>query len=333
MNAAEAKQNIKLGSFVLGGLIFFLFSVFFIGKESSFFNRTFLISAIFRNVEGLQKGDNVWLSGVKIGTVKSVDIITESKVIVHLSLRDKQNQFITKNATATIGSDGFIGNKIVVIRPGNAAHIIQESDTINALSPADTQELLNIAKDVGENTRSLTSDLKTIIFKINKGQGIVGELLNEGPFAKDIRNTVLSLKATGENTARASSDLSALIYDMKHGKGLLPAMISDTAFAGSFAEAIVNVKKVSQNAAHVAANLENLTAKINNSHNAVGVLLADTAFARKLQKTMQNTENASLKLGQNMEGLKHSFLLRGYFRKQDKKVKIEKEAVFEAAKK
>src|SRR5271154_1253303 len=202
MNAAEVKQNIKLGSFVFAGLILFLISVFFIGKESNFFNRTFLVSAIFRNVEGLQKGDNVWLSGVKIGTVKSVDIITESKVIVSLSLRDKQNEFIRKNATASIGSDGFIGNKIVVIRPGNATRIIQENDTINALSPADTQELLGIAKEVGENTRTLTEDLKIIVFKIKSGKGIIGELLNEGPLSKDLRNTVSSLKTTGENTAK-----------------------------------------------------------------------------------------------------------------------------------
>jgi phospholipid/cholesterol/gamma-HCH transport system substrate-binding protein len=325
MDATEVKQNIKLGTFVLVGLVLFLISIFFIGKESNFFNRTFLVSAVFKNVEGLQKGDNVWLSGVKIGTVKSVDIITESKVIVSLSLRDKQNQFIRKDATASIGSDGFIGNKIVVIRPGNASQIIHESDTINALSPADTQELLGIAKEVGENTKTLTEDLKIIVFKIKHGKGIIGELLNEGPLSTDIRNTVASLRTTGENTAKASSDLSALLHDIRHGNGLLPTLISDTSFSGTFREALINVKKVSQNAAHVATNLDKLTTKINDSHNAVGVLLADTAFAHKLQRTMQNAESASHKLDQDMEALKHNFLLRGYFRKQAKKEKEEKE--------
>jgi phospholipid/cholesterol/gamma-HCH transport system substrate-binding protein len=327
MNAAEIKQNIKLGSFVLAGLFLFLISVFFIGKESNFFNRTFVVSAVFKNVEGLQKGDNVWLSGVKIGTVQSVEIITLSKVIVNLSLRDKQNQFIRKNATASIGSDGFIGNKIVVIRPGNSSGVIQEHDTINAQSPADTQELLGIAKEVGENTRTLTEDLKLIVFKIKNGKGIIGELLNEGPLSKDLRATVSALKTTGENTARASSDLSSLIYDIGHGKGLIPTLITDTSFAGTFKVALINVRRVSQNASHIAKNLDSLATKINNTHNAVGVLLADTAFAHKLQKTMQNAESASHKLDQDMEALKHNFLLRGYFRKQEKKEKEEKAKV------
>ena len=173
MKTAEVKQQLKLGSFVLGGALLFVVSVFFIGKESTIFNRTFTISATFRNVEGLQKGDNVWLSGVKVGTVKGVEIIKEGKVIVNLSLREKQNQFIRRNATAQIGSDGFIGNKIVVIRPGDAPEIVEDNDTINAVSPTDTQEIINIAKQVGENTKSITTDLKAIMTKINKGQGIV----------------------------------------------------------------------------------------------------------------------------------------------------------------
>ena len=92
-----------------------------------------------------------------------------------MNLKNNQNKFIKKNATAFIGSDGLVGSKIVVIRPGNAAQIIQDTDTIGAFSPADTQDLLNIAKDVGDNTRSLTYDLKLLAQKVRDGEG-------NGPF-------------------------------------------------------------------------------------------------------------------------------------------------------
>jgi phospholipid/cholesterol/gamma-HCH transport system substrate-binding protein len=329
VNTPEVKQNLKLGSFVLGGLILFVVSVFFIGKESNIFNKTFVISAIFKNVEGLQKGDNVWLSGVKIGTVKSVDIFIEGKVVVNLSLRDKQNKFIRKDATASIGSDGFIGNKIVVIRPGTSKQMIDHGDTINSLSPTDTQDIINIAKEVGENTKSITTDLKAIVAKINRGEGLAGELLTEGPMTKDVRATVTSLKFTAQNASKASLELTGLLDEMKNGKGLLPTVISDTTFAKTFEQAMGNVKLVSQNAAIVAGNLEKVSAKMNNTDNAVGVLLADTASANKLKQTLRNTESASEKLNENMEALKHNFLFRGYFRRQAKKEKKEKD---EAAK-
>src|SRR6188474_1845093 len=151
METQELKQNIKLGAFVMIGLVLFAVALFYIGKENIFFNRIFTISAVFKNIEGLKEGDKVWLSGVKIGTVKHVQIVSEGKVIVALSLRDKQNEFIKKDATAFIGSDGLVGNKIVVIRTGNDKQVIQDNDTINSLAPTDTQELINIAKDVGSN--------------------------------------------------------------------------------------------------------------------------------------------------------------------------------------
>lgn len=327
METKEITQQVKLGAFVLAGLSLFLISVFFIGSENNIFSRTFTISAVFKNVEGLKEGDNVWLSGVKIGTVKDVRISSHGRVIVSLSLKERQNQFIAKDATASVGSDGLVGNKIVVIRPGNSAEIVQDQDTIKTNSPPDTQELINIAKDVGDNTRSLTSDLKLITQKINDGQGVVGELFNNGALAQDIRQAVANLKNTGDNTAKASAELHALLADIRTGDGLLPALINDTSYAVAFQDAMKNVKLVSAHAGEVAQNLQELSSKMNNDNNAIGVLLSDSTFASRLKNTLENAEHASGKLDENMEALQHNFLLRGYFRKQEKRrEREEKEA-------
>ena len=318
METQELKQNLKLGAFVFTGIFLFIVALFYIGKENTIFNRTFTISAVFKNIEGLKEGDKVWLSGVKIGTVKHVQIVAEGKVIVAMSLRDKQNEFIKKNATAFIGSDGLVGNKIVVIRPGNAAAIVQDADTINTFSPTDTQELINIAKDVGANTRTLTDDIKLITARINKGEGVVGELLNEGPLSKDLRQVVTSLRSAGENTNRATEDLSKMLNKINSGDGLMTKLITDTVYAQTFESALNNVAEVGRNTKIMSEELKSVIAKLNNDNNAIGVLLADTAFANKLKLTLENAESASVKLDENMEALKHNFLLRGYFRKQEK---------------
>lgn len=319
MEAKEIRQDVKLGIFVLVGVLLFLVAIFYMSSESNIFRRTFTVSAVFRNVEGLKSGDNVWLSGVKIGTVKDVRIISEGKVIVDLSLRQNQTNFIKSDATAFIGSDGLVGSKIVVIRPGIAEGPISDADTINSISPTDTQELFNIAKEVGQNTRDITAELKVFAAKIGRGKGVIGELMNDGALAQDLRQAISSLKKTGDNAARATSDLSTLAYNLNHGDGLLPTLISDTSYQQAFKEAIVNVKKVSQNSAAMAENLEEVIAKVNNEDNALGVLLADTTFANKLQNTMDNAQDASVKLDENMEALQHNFLLRGYFRKKEKR--------------
>jgi len=321
MEEEEVKERTKLGAFVAGGSALFLIAVFFIGNASNFFNKTFVVSAIFKNVEGLKEGDKVWLSGVQIGVVKTVRIVHVGKVSVNLSLREKQNEFIRKNASASIGSDGLIGNRIVVIQPGDSPTIILENDTLNAVSPADTQQLINIAKEVGENTKSVTFDLKSISSKIKNGQGLIGELLNEGPFAKDVRRTVASFKSSGENIAKASDEMKDVAEEMKYGKGLVPALLSDTSYVSAFKQAISNIKKVSANAATISKSLEGITTKMNDKNNTVGVLLADTAVAHQIKTIIKNSEIASYKLDENMEALKHNFLTRGYFKKLEKEKK------------
>ena len=319
METDDLKQNIKLGAFVVTGVLLFLIALFYIGRENTLFNRTFTISAVFKNIEGLKEGDKVWLSGVKIGTVKHVQIVSEGQVVVAMALRDKQNEFIKQNATAFIGSDGLVGNKIVVIRPGNAAAIVQDNDTINTFSPTDTQELINIAKDVGANTRSLTDDIKGITARIHKGEGLVGELLSDGPISHDLRDVVHSLKSAGENTNRATADLTKMIAQINTGDGLATKLISDTTYAYTFEQALNSVAAAGSNTKAMTEELRVVISKLNSNNNAVGVLLADTAFANQLKVTLTNAESASAKLDSNMLALKHNFLLRGYFRKQEKK--------------
>ncbi|HTH56768.1 MAG TPA: MlaD family protein [Cyclobacteriaceae bacterium] len=325
MDEEEVKQRVKLGAFVAGGSLLFLIAVFFIGNASNFFTRTFVISAVFKTVEGLKEGDKVWLSGVQIGTVKTVRIVRVGEVVVSLSLKEKQNEFIRKDASASIGSDGLIGNKIVLIQPGNSSSIIKEDDTLAAVSPADTQQIINIAKQVGENTRSITIDLKMISGKIKDGQGVIGELLNDGLFSQELRRTLTNIKMTGENTARASSELSAVIHELKYGNGIMPVLLSDTSYLTDFKKTLDNMKEASSNVSLFSKSLRSIAKKMNDKDNSIGVLLADTAFAHKLKRIASNSESATYKLNQDMEALQHNFLTRGYFRKLEKKERKEKE--------
>lgn len=326
MEAKEVRQQIKLGAFVLGGLALFVMAIFLIGSENNIFSRTFSITAQFKNVEGLKEGDNVWLSGVKIGTVKEVKIASEGKVLVKLQLKDRQSEFIRKDATASIGSDGLVGNKIVVIRPGTAAENIAENDVINTTSPPDTQQLMSLAKDVGDNTKSLTEDLSAIADKISKGQGVVGELLNDGALAQELRQVVANLSQTGNNTANASAELHKMLYEMRNGTGLMPALIRDTSYANAFKESLASIQQVTTNAKTVTDNLQTLSAKLNEDDNALGALLNDKATGDRIKNTVENAESATEKLDENMQALQHNFLLRGYFRKQAKREKKNQEA-------
>jgi phospholipid/cholesterol/gamma-HCH transport system substrate-binding protein len=318
MDGKEARQNVKLGIFVVGGVVLFLVAIFYLGREGNVFNKTFTISAIFKNVEGLNQGDNVWLSGVKIGTVKRVQVVAEGKVVVDLSLKRSQTQFVKKDATAFVGTEGFVGSKIVIIKPGAHKEAIQDYDTINTLSPVDTQDLINLAKDVGFTTRSLADDLKLISGRLKNGEGVFGELLRDGPASRDLRDAISALKQTGEKASRVTANAEKMLSEVNNGDGLINKLLTDTGYAQTFQNTIQNIGEVGKNSKVISQNLEEMIAKMSSGDNAIGVLLTDTAFAKKLKNTLENAKSASAKMDENMEALQHNFLLRGYFRKQKK---------------
>jgi phospholipid/cholesterol/gamma-HCH transport system substrate-binding protein len=211
-----------------------------------------------------------------------------------------------------------VGNKIVIIRPGDVQESVHDNDTIGSFSPTDTQELFNLAKEVGTNTKTITEDMKLITAKMTKGEGVLGELLQDGELAKEIRQLVASLNAAGRNTNQVTEEMKKLANEINNGDGLMTKLIKDSSYATTFGDALANMKKVSENSKVMSEQLKEITTKMNNNNNALGVLLADTTFANKLKKTLDNAQTASVKLDQNMEALQHNFLLRRYFKKQAK---------------
>ena len=128
---ANVKKDIMLGLYVAVGLLLFIGVVYFIGSRQSLFGSSIKIHAIFNDVSGLQSGNNVRLSGIKIGTVESVDIISDSSVNVTMLIDKSSSQFVKKDAFAAIESNGLMGNKVVSISPGSVqARQIQDGDEI-----------------------------------------------------------------------------------------------------------------------------------------------------------------------------------------------------------
>ena len=112
-------EKLKLGILVSIGLLVFIAAIYFIGQRQNIFAKTFSVSTNFNNVNGLIKGNNVRYSGINVGTVKTISMINDSTINVTMVIEEKMIHHIKKDAIATIGTDGLVGNMIVNIIPGN----------------------------------------------------------------------------------------------------------------------------------------------------------------------------------------------------------------------
>jgi len=115
MKPIQGKRAVIVGIFILVGVAIFMGALITLGKQKKTFTKGILVKAVFDNVNGLQVGNNIWYSGVKVGTVKKMELTNNAKVIVDMTIDKKSRDFIHEDAKAKIGSDGLIGNKIVVL--------------------------------------------------------------------------------------------------------------------------------------------------------------------------------------------------------------------------
>lgn len=250
----------KLGMFVLIGLIMFIATIYFVGKQKNLFGSTFHLKTVFKTVSGLKEGNNVRFSGINVGTVNNIELVTDTSVLVTLLIKTEVRQFIKTDAAASIGSDGLMGDKVLTISPGTITNNpVKNNDLIGSKSPIEMADVMG------------------------------------------------SLKTSVDNAGIITAQLAVFTANMNNGKGALSRLVSDETFSNSLQGTLTNLQNSTKQFSRFTTNL--------NEGNLGG----------RLDSTMANLQSGTKGLSDNMDAVKHSFLLRGYFKKQ-KKAEAKKQA-------
>ena len=293
----------RLGIFIAGGLAVFVIAIFIIGKQQNLFNPVFKITTNFFNVSGLEVGNNIRFSGIDVGIVDNIRIINDTTVQVDLLVRKDVQQFIKADSYASIGSEGIIGDRIIIITQGsNDAPMANDGQHILSKEPLETDEIMKSLKTSAESAEVITKQLAEIMTNINNGQGMLGRLIQDSTIAENVNLTI-------ENFKKSSEGLDETIEITK-----------ENVFA--FMESLQKTAAKTE----VASNeLGEIMTKINNGEGAIGMLLKDTSIVNNIDETIINLKESSIGLNENMEALKHNFLFRGYYRRQAKQEAKEEE--------
>jgi len=316
------RKNILLGFFVMVGITIFIYGIFQVGSKKSMFQKTFNISARFRNATGLKTGSNIRYNGVKVGIVKAVALINDTLVQVDMQIEENKRSFITRNAIASIASDGLMGDKIINITTSKSGgELIQNNDTIQAHNPLVTDQVFQTLNTTNENIKVISENLKELTTTFNTENGTIQSLYKDTTMANNLRQSFKNLNDVVGKVLVVSNNLEEITTQIQRGNGMAGKLINDTAIGKNLEYTLDNIKATSNQLHNVSDQLSNITQQVNSGKGTMGMLISDTAFAGNLQQSMSNINKASLKLDENMEALKHNFLTRGYFRKQAKKNK------------
>lgn len=288
----------KLGIFVITAILLFIATIYYVGKQKNIFGSTFHLKSQFKTVGGLKEGNNVRYSGINVGTVNTIEMVTDTMVMVDILIKSKYQEFIKTDATTSIGSDGLMGDKVLMITAGNTDNYansksVENNDLLRSKEAIEMEDIMKSLKSSVDNASIITAQLAEFSVKMNNGKGPLSKLIGDEELSNSIKKTISNLQAS-------SNEFVAFSSNMNNGKGPLSKLINDESLSNSIKSAITNLQASSNEVAEFTSNLNN--GKLGSS----------------LDSTMQNIKGATKRLDENMEALQHNFLLRGFFKKKEK---------------
>jgi len=169
-------------------------------------------------VNGLNVGNNVRFAGINVGVVSQIAIETDSSVRVDLTLNSTVKKFIKKDSKMSIGSDGLMGDKLIVIAPGGitSQDQVQDGNQLTAVNPLDMDKIVAKLTGIADNAGTLIQNLAAITGKVNSGHGSLGRLLNNDKMANDLDATVKQAKTTMANVHTTTSTLNEDLTAAQH---------------------------------------------------------------------------------------------------------------------
>lgn len=195
----EKNYKWKLGLFAIAALVIAVAGIYYIGKQRNKFGAVLHLSARFNSVSGLKIGSNVRVGGIDVGTVDGISLVTDTTVQVDMIIQRGIQKFIRKDARASIGSDGLMGDKVIVINAGTpASPRVVDGDSLGSRQPIETDAIMSSLKTSADNAAIITTNLADISNRISQGRGALGKLLHDTTLSTNISATVKNLRSGSE---------------------------------------------------------------------------------------------------------------------------------------
>ncbi len=312
MSPSPARRSVLVGLFVSVGAMLLIAGVLTIGDLNDTFTRKITVQADFEEVTGLKKGDNIWFSGMKVGVVKRLDFQGSAEVAVALSIERHASRHIPSDSLAKIGSDGLIGNRIVVLYGGTPdAEPIAEGDRLRVGDALGPEEVIATLQENNVNLVAITTDLKGLVARVAAGEGTAGKLVTDEVLYASAQASASSLELAARNAEKLTASLA-----------LFTAALNQD---GNLAHDLATDREIYPNLTATTADVRGLVGGLADPDTLVGTLARDEAAAADLKASLDNLNRATALLAEDLEAAQHNVLLRGFFKKRERAERKAKE--------
>ena len=279
------EKTIRVGLLFAASLLVLMIFVFFIGSEAKIFSRKNEYKVRLDNVTGLAEGNPVKISGVTVGVIKDITLPFDPKmrdVDIQLMVDRKYADRIRTDSRARMKKLGLLaGDSYIDISPGSPKFdALEPGAMIPAARQTNVDQLISSGEDLVDNFVQISYSLKNVLGRVDRGEGLIGELTTTPETKQRITDTFLT----------TLNKTNAILGHVESGKGLVGRLVYDDAYATSLTGSI-------QESAH---SLQTLVADVQGSlksgQGMIPALLSDPQGKKKVFELVDNLRTTSANL-------------------------------------
>jgi phospholipid/cholesterol/gamma-HCH transport system substrate-binding protein len=301
MAEQQGGHSLRVGIVMVVGIAILAAAIFSIGGGLRWLSGSEELTARFQRVNGLQVGAPVYLSGVNIGSVASIQFPADRRanfVVVRLRIEANAVERVRTDSVAKIESLGLLGDKFLLLTAGSPDAPSVEADAlIKSQDPVNYAALLQ-ARGTGDlvaNVLAISNSMRQLLETVNQGNGILAELIKGSSNPKEKTLTLASIRETLDNVQKLTAELDLAVNRVEHGQGVLGAMLSPQTngkrVVASITNAADSLRVASASIEQTSLRLHDLVARMNNANGLLPQLMQDQKYAGRVMSNLRRSSD------------------------------------------
>ena len=311
---AQRKQitwsELRVGLFVLVGLLILAVAIFYV-TGAGFLGPKYRLKTFLPEVSGLSTGAPVRLDGVEIGNVEKIRLVPRQagkppdrmhNIEVGIRIDSKYQGDVLTDSTATLVTEGLLGNRYVNVQRGYTGVPLKEGQAIPGAEEKAIKEVVERSADVLANLKALSEEIQDIVGDVQAGRGTIGKLLTDDQAYNHLNSilakgdqivgnvqsgqgTVGKLFMTDElypKVDKGVDNFNSIVADVRSQKGTIGKLLYDPSLYDQAKAALDNGNTI--------------MGDIRAGKGTLGKLTTDETLYNKLRDTSSNLSEATSKL-------------------------------------
>jgi phospholipid/cholesterol/gamma-HCH transport system substrate-binding protein len=285
--------KLKVGLVITLALLMLFMTVFFAGDIQNIFSPKLQIKAQVKDVRGLRRGSPVWISGIEIGSVKSIDLHPEYGTLVTMLINKEALTFIKKDSKANVMTMGLLGDKYVELSAGSSdAESIKPGDMIKGTVQLEVQDIVNASSVSLEKITEFVEKLGNFIEKFEKSEGTVAKFLTDPSIYNNLKETTKTLSMILKDFKESQGTMKMFMEDPSLYNKMLNTTSSIEEFSRKLNEGPGTLRRLAEdpelyeNLNMASKQLSSILERIDAGEGTAGSLLRDKELVREMKDAL-----------------------------------------------